>query len=219
MPKINSMRLVGVICAAALVSSTYLSYVSAQTSHIRSSVLRMHVVANSSLEADRQLKLAVKDAVTDRCGFLFRDCGSAAEAAETAQNNIGFIKYVAEDTLRKLGSSFEVSCSIGSCSFPTKRYGEDNGILTLPAGDYTALNIMIGSAEGENWWCHVSAAVLCGRSRRAPRGLGGAALRRTQQLRDRAHNRTGQAAGQDKIQTCRTPRKMSIFCLSSTLDI
>ena len=153
MPKINSMRLVGVICAAALVSSTYLSYVSAQTSHIRSSVLRMHVVANSSSEADRQLKLAVKDAVTDRCGFLFRDCGSAAEAAETAQNNIGFIKYVAEDTLRKLGSSFEVSCSIGSCSFPTKRYGEDNGILTLPAGDYTALNIMIGSAEGENWWC------------------------------------------------------------------
>lgn len=32
---------------------------------------------------------------------------------------------------------------------PQKTYGD----ITFPAGNYEALNITIGSGQGENWWC------------------------------------------------------------------
>ena len=35
--------------------------------------------------------------------------------------------------------------------FPTMEY---DGV-TLPAGDYLALRVLIGAAEGQNWWCAV----------------------------------------------------------------
>ncbi|MDB4895997.1 MAG: stage sporulation protein, partial [Firmicutes bacterium] len=34
-------------------------------------------------------------------------------------------------------------------AFPAKSYGA----FFLPAGDYKALRVTIGSAEGANWWC------------------------------------------------------------------
>ena len=34
-------------------------------------------------------------------------------------------------------------------SFPTKDYGS----IVLPAGEYEALKVEIGSAKGKNWWC------------------------------------------------------------------
>ena len=33
--------------------------------------------------------------------------------------------------------------------FPTKIYKD----LTFPAGEYEALRVDIGNAEGKNWWC------------------------------------------------------------------
>jgi stage II sporulation protein R len=33
--------------------------------------------------------------------------------------------------------------------FPTKVYGD----MTFPAGEYEALRVDIGKAEGKNWWC------------------------------------------------------------------
>ena len=33
--------------------------------------------------------------------------------------------------------------------FPTKDYGE----FSFPSGEYTALRLVIGAGEGENWWC------------------------------------------------------------------
>ena len=33
--------------------------------------------------------------------------------------------------------------------FPKKSYGD----CTFPAGEYEALNVKIGEAQGHNWWC------------------------------------------------------------------
>ena len=41
------------------------------------------------------------------------------------------------------------SFKIDNCYFPTKNYGS----ITLPLGNYDCLNIKIGNANGENWWC------------------------------------------------------------------
>ena len=58
MPKVNLMRVFGVICAAALVLVTAVSYISWQVNDIEDSVLRLHIVANS--DSDEDLRLGMK---------------------------------------------------------------------------------------------------------------------------------------------------------------
>lgn len=53
MPKVNLMRVFGVICAAALVLVTAVSYISWQVNDIEDSVLRLHIVANSDSDEDQ----------------------------------------------------------------------------------------------------------------------------------------------------------------------
>ena len=55
----------------------------------------------------------------------------------------------AEKTLRDNGSDYHVSALIGKENYPTREYGD----IRLPAGNYSSLRVMIGKAEGKNWWC------------------------------------------------------------------
>ena len=59
------------------------------------------------------------------------------------------IKLVATDEIKKQGYNYSVKVSLGDSVFPTKEYGD----IVLPAGNYEALKIEIGKAEGKNWWC------------------------------------------------------------------
>ena len=43
----------------------------------------------------------------------------------------------------------EADIEITRCYFPTRQYGG----ITLPAGEYNALRVILGEGEGENWWC------------------------------------------------------------------
>ena len=154
MPKVNLMRVFGVICAAALVLVTAVSYISWQVSDIEDSVLRLHIVANSDSDEDQALKLKVRDEVVDRCGFLFENCVSAEQSIKTAADNIGFIKYVAEQVITENGYNYDADCQVTQCSFPTKQYERPgDSVVSLPRGEYNALNIKIGAAKGKNWWC------------------------------------------------------------------
>lgn len=154
MPKINLMKVFGVICAAALVLVTAVSYISWQVNDIEDSVLRLHIVANSDSDEDQALKLKVRDEVVDRCGFLFENCASAEQSIKTASDNIGFIKYVAEQVITENGYNYNADCQVTQCSFPTKQYERPgDGVVSLPRGEYNALNIKIGAASGKNWWC------------------------------------------------------------------
>lgn len=154
MPKVNLMRVFGVICAAALVLVTAVSYISWQVNDIEYSVLRLHIVANSDSDEDQALKLKVRDEVVERCGFLFENCVSAEQSIKTAADNIGFIKYVAEQVITENGYNYDADCQVTQCSFPTKQYERPgDGVVSLPRGEYNALNIKIGAAKGKNWWC------------------------------------------------------------------
>ena len=154
MPKVNLMRVFGVICAAALVLVTAVSYISWQVNDIEDSVLRLHIVANSDSDEDQALKLKVRDEVVERCGFLFENCVSAEQSIKTAADDIGFIKYVAEQVITENGYNYDADCQVTQCSFPTKQYERPgDGVVSLPRGEYNALNIKIGAAKGKNWWC------------------------------------------------------------------
>ncbi len=117
---------------------------------IRSSVLRMHVVANSDSEEDQCLKLKVRDAVLEAGKEYFDNSESAAQAEEKLIPVKDELERVAKKVVEENGYDYDVKVNIGNAYFPTKTY---DGEVTLPAGEYEAVNVIIGSGQGHNWWC------------------------------------------------------------------
>ena len=116
---------------------------------IYDNVLRLHVLANSNSSEDQALKLEVRDRILEETATLFKDCKTKDEAREAVESNLDKIREVAEQTVREAGYEYGVSVSLGEEEYPTKNYEE----CCFPAGEYLSLRVMIGEAEGENWWC------------------------------------------------------------------
>jgi len=113
------------------------------------SLVRLHVVANSDDAEDQRLKLAVRDAVLQATAPLVRGVEDPAEARARIEANTDRLQAVAEARLRALGYAYPVEVQFGVYPFPEKRYGD----ITLPAGNYQALRVVIGEGHGSNWWC------------------------------------------------------------------
>ena len=114
---------------------------------LRGSVLRLHILAESDSERDQQLKLKVRDALLTS-GVL--DGADDLKSAENiASAKLPEIERIAEDTLRENGCSLPVSAELADVEFDERTYGD----ITMPAGEYRALRVKIGSAQGHNWWC------------------------------------------------------------------
>lgn len=125
------------------------SYVQAVSSDLKSSVFRLHVIANSNSEEDQNLKYVVRDNLLNYMNEICKDCKTKAEAIAIANDSKDQFKKIAEDTIIKEGFSYNVNVTIGEFDFPTKQYGD----ISLPAGLYDALRVEIGEAKGNNWWC------------------------------------------------------------------
>ena len=116
---------------------------------IYDNVLRLHVLANSDSNEDQTLKLEVRDRILEETATLFKDCKTKDEAREAVESNLDKIREIAEQTVREAGYDYSVSVSLGEEEYPTKNYEE----CCFPAGEYLSLRVVIGEAEGENWWC------------------------------------------------------------------
>ena len=112
-------------------------------------VLRLHVLANSDSEADQQLKLKVRDAILQESDRLFQQSDSKEAAMAQMATHLSDVEQVAEHTLRKNGCDLPVTAALKKVKFNTRTYGN----ITLPAGEYDALQVEIGAAKGKNWWC------------------------------------------------------------------
>ena len=65
---------------------------------------------------------------------------------------MGDLAAAGAETVGEAGYDYPVTASLEEdVWFPTKEY-ED---FALPAGEYTALRIVIGEGGGQNWWCVV----------------------------------------------------------------
>jgi stage II sporulation protein R len=112
-------------------------------------VIRLHVVANSDSDGDQALKRAVRDAILAEVTPLFLDVTTPAEARATMEQAIPQILAAARRAIAAEGKGYSVQAEFGRFDFPGKAYGS----LFLPAGQYTALRVLIGEAKGANWWC------------------------------------------------------------------
>lgn len=128
----------------------YHTYVNKQTQlHIAEKILRFHVRANSDSRKDQELKLKVRDAVGTYMNQELTDIDSLEECTQIVQKHLPDIIGVAEKVIAREGFHYPVSAKVESVEFPEKTYGE----YTFPSGCYQALNVVIGSGRGHNWWC------------------------------------------------------------------
>lgn len=114
-------------------------------------VIRLHVLANSDTQTDQDLKLQVRDAVLARTDAILADQDSADQAAALLQAHLDDLAQTAEAEIQAQGYDYPVEVRLEETWFPTRTYEN----VSLPAGNYLALRVLIGQAEGHNWWCVV----------------------------------------------------------------
>ena len=104
---------------------------------LTSGIVRLHILANSDSEEDQALKLKVRD----------RILASSAQNPEMLTDSD--IISVSQAEILENGYDYTVTIERGYFPFPQKTYQN----LTLPAGTYNAVRIIIGEGRGQNWWC------------------------------------------------------------------
>lgn len=118
---------------------------------LASQVIRLHVLANSDSEEDQALKLEVRDRVLETTSALLAGETEPQAAAVLLNQHLDDIAQSAAQEISAQGHDDRVEVRLEQTWFPTRQY---QGI-SLPAGNYLALRVLIGAAEGHNWWCVV----------------------------------------------------------------
>lgn len=116
---------------------------------IREDILRLHVIANSDADYDQELKLKVRDAVLLSGKTIFSGSEDIISAQGKISEHTDLLKASAEETIKNLGYNYNVKIELKRSYFPTRVYDD----ITLPAGYYKAVRIIIGEGKGKNWWC------------------------------------------------------------------
>lgn len=116
---------------------------------IRGDVLRLHVLANSDAKEDQQLKLKVRDALLEAGKSIFDGSVTKENAEEKIEDEKEKLVETAEKVIRENGFDYDVKITVTEEFFATRTYEN----ITLPAGKYMAVRVLIGESAGQNWWC------------------------------------------------------------------
>jgi stage II sporulation protein R len=112
-------------------------------------LVRLHVLAASDLPEDQALKLRARDAVIQ---FLSPRWGGVRDprgALAVLEANREELARLLGELVASAGKTYGVTVQVGYFPFPERTYGE----VTLPAGTYPALRVILGGGAGQNWWC------------------------------------------------------------------
>ena len=118
-------------------------------SKIYDSVVRLHVIANSDSDEDQALKLKVRDGVLAVASELVAECKTRDEAAVALRGGLDAIEDTAQAVVTSEGYEYDVSVKLCEEEYPTKNYES----VCFPSGSYMSLQVKIGDAAGQNWWC------------------------------------------------------------------
>ena len=127
-----------------------------EQTHLAGRVIRFHVIANSDSPEDQALKLQVRDRVLAETETFYPERATLEEARAALEAHLEELAAAGQAAVTEAGRSEPVTARLERCWFPTKEYDG----FALPAGEYTALRVVIGEGQGQNWWC-VAFPPLC----------------------------------------------------------
>ncbi|MCL2087019.1 MAG: stage II sporulation protein R [Oscillospiraceae bacterium] len=134
---------------AAVVFSLFHSF-SLECDDFGENMLRLHILPHSNSKDDQSLKYTLRDELLDITTTLFREAESLAQAKELALLNKTTLEDTANAILKNHNSPHSARVEIiDDMYFTTRKYEE----LTVPAGRYAAIRVIIGDGDGDNWWC------------------------------------------------------------------
>ena len=142
-------RQVTALFCAALVCTALWAEV--QQGELADKIIRLHVIANSDSPEDQALKLQVRDEVLVQAEDLLTGAQTPQEAANRLADNLPALTQTAALAAREAGHPCAVRVELRETWFSTRQSGD----LTLPAGEYQALRVILGEGQGKNWWCVV----------------------------------------------------------------
>lgn len=141
------------LSVTAIAISIYMAfsctYFTASAGAVKEEVVRLHILANSDSAIDQEVKLKVRDALLETNTSILSDNVTKENAKEHFENSKEILLKTAEKTLKENGFDYNVKITLQDEYFETRKYGS----LTFPAGQYTALKVILGEGNGKNWWC------------------------------------------------------------------
>lgn len=138
-----------VAVAISLYMAFSCTYFTASAQTVKDDVVRLHILANSDSETDQGVKLKIRDALLQTNASILSDDVTKENAKEHFEKSKDILLKTAKDTLEENGFDYEVKITLQEEYFNTRTYGN----LTFPAGQYTALKVVLGEGKGKNWWC------------------------------------------------------------------
>ena len=126
---------------------------------VKANTLRLHIIANSDTSADQNIKLAVRDSILQSENLIISQEKDFNTAVENLNGNLQLVEDNINRYLAQAGADYKAKCSIEQFYFDTTAYSG----FVLPQGEYTALTVRLGNAQGKNWWCVIYPA-LCSQS-------------------------------------------------------
>ena len=132
------------------------AYLDREQAALADSVIRLHVIANSDSRDDQELKYQVRDRILTEAAALYQPGDDLRQVRKSMEDNLTLLAQAGREVVEEQGYDYPVSAKLERTWFPTKKYTD----FALPAGNYTALRIVVGEGRGENWWC-VAFPPLC----------------------------------------------------------
>ncbi len=140
------------ILSVTLLLLSAVSYMLLYTAFVRGelsdNILRLHILANSDSEKDQNIKLSVRDYISEG----LRECTVSPKSDEY----ISYVEALAKDCLREMGTGYSAKAERERVYIPKKSYKN----ITMPSGEYNAIRVWLGEGKGQNWWC-VAYPSLC----------------------------------------------------------
>lgn len=155
MKKLVKIFIAMVIMSNLLVGCTSIKFTEANSvktyeyDEVKDILIRFHVLANSDSDEDQKLKLKVRDAIIEYLTPILKESKSLDESREILNREDKKVKEIANKIIKENGYNYKVESTFDRENFPDKTYGN----IMLPQGNYEAYRILIGEAEGQNWWC------------------------------------------------------------------
>lgn len=137
------------MCALTLAAFGAFRVFSANCEDVCGDVLRLHIPANSDGEEDQAVKLELRDVLLEKYGSVLAECDGLDSAKQRVRELLPEIERTANVFLLERGFDYGAKAELCEMWFSTREYDR----LILPAGNYTALRVTLGSGEGHNWWC------------------------------------------------------------------
>ena len=141
---------IGIITGVIFLLIYNISSFAFQCDEIRANTIRLHVIANSDSAEDQDIKLQVRDAILEAGTNIFDGTVTPTNAQSKIEKEIKLLENTANNVLQENNKEYHARVSLTKEYFDTRIYNDD---ITLPAGKYLALKVVIGEGNGKNWWC------------------------------------------------------------------